>query len=162
MLKCSSIVDAYSQIINSFYLVHATLMYYKGQREDSDNHIFVSSYDPAQETLFFLSKPTHAIIKDTLVCRGSKQDNLPELDRIDSNMIDLAVLRFDKSTKYVNENAFLLLPPHAVLLMPSDHRSLNAKLYLIGHNGELGAASDLNPYKYLKGFRSMYMTRMLL
>lgn len=115
------------------------------------SRIFVSFCDPANETLFSWSKPSSTIIEATLIRRGLTKEKLSEFDQIDSNMTDLAVLQLNTPTSHDSENAFLLLSIQ-LSSMPSDYYSINSKLYLIGYNGALGDPSDLNPYKYLKGF----------
>ncbi|CAF1920712.1 unnamed protein product [Rotaria magnacalcarata] len=118
------------------------------------SRIYVCLCDPAPETIFSLSNRNELLTEASLIRCGLLQDNLSEYDRVNSVMVDLAILKLHKPIQHLHRYEFVQ-PRFNSPLFKFNSSPINSKLYLVCYNGELVEDSDLKPYKYVRGFANI-------
>jgi hypothetical protein len=121
--------------------------------------IFICSLDPANETLFSVFNPSDDLMEAKIIRRGLIEDIMSDYDQSKDTITDLAVLLLDKPIKDLSSCDFFD-PKLNSSLSQSNDIPINSQLFVISYNGELTDNSELNPYKYEKGFENVSIDKL--
>ena len=123
------------------------------------SRIYMCLSDPAPETFFYLSNRNESLMEATLIRRGLLQDDLSEYGQVNSDMVDLAILKLHKPVQHLDRHEFVQ-PGFNSPLFKFNSSPINSKLYLVCYNGELIEDSDIKPYKYIRGFTNITTNKL--
>ena len=112
-----------------------------GNKNVPYSKIYVCLCDPAPELFFSLSNRNESLMEASLVRRGLLQDNLSEYDQVNSDMVDLAILKLYKPVQHLHRHE--LVRPKFNSPFKFNSSLINSKLYVVCDNGELTENSDL-------------------